>query len=192
MAANNTMLNKGTNKKTNDTIQSTQIAQQEYISPPISSPSKNIKQGDAAPFFECYDSEGNWLNGSAINNIYKNKYTLVVHFSTTCEYCQHELSELQEVYDKYKNNTEFVIIPISAMEQRSVVAGYFASKGYSMPFYTSMDALSKFATGGVPRAYLINKQGIVILVITGYTKSENSSPSNFNYLRVALHKIFGY
>jgi thiol-disulfide isomerase/thioredoxin len=146
-----------------------------------------VYKGDALPMFEAYSPAGTKVTTDDL----KGKYALVVFFATWCPHCQHELPELQEVYAKYGNRTDFKIMPINRMEAREKVSEYFGANGFTMPFYLdpSGDALGKFAKGGIPRSFLVDKNGIVIETLVGYAKDEKTGLSNFMIISKRLEQI---
>jgi thiol-disulfide isomerase/thioredoxin len=148
-----------------------------------------VYSGDKVPLFEVTAADGAKVSSSESDG----KVMLVVFYATWCPHCQHELPELQEVYAKYGSRDDFKIMPIhiNRMESREKVAEYFGTNGFTMPYYFDLtgEAMSKFAKGGVPRSYLVGKDGRVMQTVTGYAKDEKTGVSNFSIITSTLDRI---
>jgi len=147
-----------------------------------------VYNGDMVPQFEVLDPDGSIITSDEI----KGKYALVVFFATWCHHCQGELPELQAVYAKYGNRADFKLMPINQMQKPEEVATYFKTNNFTMPFYIDRtgEALRKFASGGVPRSFLINPDGIVLKSAVGYSKDEKTGLSTFMIISRELERIF--
>jgi hypothetical protein len=100
------------------------------------------------------------------------------------------LPELQELYAKYGSRPDFKLVVVSS-EIPDTVASFFRRNDYTMPFYTNEggSALRKFAKGGIPRSFLINKEGIVVQTLVGYSKDEKTGLSNFLIISRELERL---
>jgi thiol-disulfide isomerase/thioredoxin len=147
-----------------------------------------VYPGDVVPKFEVLDKQGKKVG----NNVIKGNYALLMFFATWCGHCQHELPEVQALYDKYGNRKDFKFVLMNQKETLQDVEAFFNSNGYTMPFYldTAGEALHKFAKGGVPRMLLVDKQGVVIESTVGYSKNEVTGKSTFDVIRNRVEQIF--
>jgi peroxiredoxin len=147
-----------------------------------------VYRGDTVPSFEVFDKHGEKVS----SDIIKDSYALLLFFRTDCSHCQHELPEVQELYNKYSNRDDFKLLAMSEMENPKDVEAFFVSNGYTMPFHLDAtgDVLRKFVVrGGWPRSFLVDKRGVVIESVTGYSKDTVSGRSNFDIIRSRVERI---
>jgi hypothetical protein len=80
----------------------------------------------------------------------------------------------REIWAKYKNNDNFVLVIIDREEKAEKVKQFVLNKKWTMPFYLDekKEVYLKFATKFIPRNYLFDQQGRLVLNSMGYTKVE--------------------
>jgi peroxiredoxin len=112
------------------------------------------------------------LDGSSVNIAdLKGKVVVVNFWATWCPYCVRELAEVQAgLIDKFAGK-DLVFIAISHGEEQSDVAEFVESKGYKFPigFDGDSSVCKKFATQGIPRNFVIDRDGKVAMSSIGYT-----------------------
>ena len=121
-----------------------------------------VKVGQQVPEFTLSDANGNELTSSSLQG----KVFLLNFFDTTCPDCQKELPVLQQIYDTYKDEIQVLNVPRS--QTLDVAKAYWSQKGLSMPIYTDSNhsLYYKFAKSGIPRTYVVDREGLVRAVMT--------------------------
>jgi len=121
-----------------------------------------VKVGDIVPEFSLIGVDGNMISSASL----RGQYYLLNFFDTGCKDCQKEFPVLQKIYNKYKEDLSVLNVPRS--QTADEVNAYWSKEGLSMPFYTATDEslYYKFATTGIPRTYIVDKEGKVLNVFT--------------------------
>jgi len=113
--------------------------------------------GDAAPDVTVTKLDGTQVRLSDL----RGKTVLLNFFATWCGPCQIELPHLQELWNEFGNSEDFTMLIVAREENPETVAAFQADKGYSVPMAADPDraAFNKFAEDGIPRTYLISRDG---------------------------------
>lgn len=130
-----------------------------------------IKVGDAMPAFTIVRDDGSKIATSA----FKGKVILINFFATWCPPCQKELAEVQKsLWPKYKDRPDFELLVIGREHSDADLVKYNKKKGFGFPLYPDKDRaiFSAFAESLIPRSYLVDKSGKVILKTEGYKEEE--------------------
>ncbi len=130
-----------------------------------------VKTGDTMPAFTITFDNGREFRSAALEG----KVVLINFFATWCPPCQKELAEVQaRLWPKYKDNGSFVMMVVGREHTDAELNTYNEKKGFTFPLYPDKDrsVYGKFAKSLIPRSYLINKEGKVIMATTGYTEAE--------------------
>ena len=133
-----------------------------------------VKVGEQVPNFTITMLNGKTLN---INNL-KGKVVLVNFWATWCPYCVQELTRFPEEIVKKYAGKDFAVVCIDRMdgnrETRAKVEDFMKAKGYKFP--VGLDEGGKvfgmFATSGIPRNYVIDKDGNIAYIGVGYDAAE--------------------
>ncbi|MCJ7446114.1 MAG: TlpA family protein disulfide reductase [Bacteroidales bacterium] len=134
-------------------------------------PTTLLKVGDKAPAFSCKTIDGNTIDISKLNG----KIVMINFFATWCGPCKMELPLLQKnIWDKYKDNRDFVLIILGREHNESEVRSFVESNKYTMPFAPDPNRLvyKLYATQFIPRNIIIGKDGRIIFQNIGYNKEE--------------------
>ena len=129
-----------------------------------------INQGDKAPDFTVEMVNGEQITLSKL----KGKVVLINFWATWCPPCRQELTHVQkEIIDHFKGQ-EFVFLPISRGEKKSVVEAFREKQGYTFPMGLDpkQEIYKKYASNYFPRNFVVGKDGKVIYVSVGFEPAE--------------------
>ena len=129
-----------------------------------------VKKGQPVPEFKI-DQNGKSFNISE----YKGNVVLINFFATWCGPCLKELPFLQkDVWEKYKNKSNFQMLAIGRGHSYAEVAAFQESRNLGFPMYGDEDKTiySKFATGFIPRNYVVDKNGQIVYASVGFSEEE--------------------
>jgi peroxiredoxin len=130
-----------------------------------------LKNGDLVPSFKCKTIDGKSFDIDK----QRGKVVMINFFATWCPPCNLELPVLQSgIWDKYNNNSSFVLIILGREHSEKEVADFVKSKNFTMPFAADQDRsiYKLFATQYIPRNVIIGRDGRIIYQNRGYTKEE--------------------
>ena len=132
-----------------------------------------IKKGDKAPDFTVEMFDGEQVTLSKL----KGKVVLINFWATWCPPCRQELTHVQkEIIDHFKGQ-DFVFLPISRGEKKSVVEAFREKTGYTFPMGLdpTQEIFKKYASNYIPRNFVVGKDGKVIYVSVGFEPAEFES-----------------
>jgi len=132
-----------------------------------------VKTGEKAPDFTFETAPGKTVKLSDL----KGKVVWINFFATWCGPCRKELPHLQEeVYDKYKDNGDFVLIILGREHSWEEVNKFKTEQGFSMPFSPDPGraVFSLYAKQNIPRNFIIDKDGKIAFSSTGFEPKEFS------------------
>jgi peroxiredoxin len=130
-----------------------------------------VKEGQKAPDFSFSTENGQAKKLSDL----KGKVVWINFFATWCGPCRQELPHLQkEVYDKLKINKSFELIILGREHSWEEINKFKTDNKYNMPFYpdNGRKVFSLYAKQNIPRNFIIDKEGKVVVSSTGFTEKE--------------------
>ena len=95
-------------------------------------------------------------------------------WATWCPPCRQELARVQsDVIDRFAGR-DFVFLPISRGETHQTVAAFREKTGYSFPMGLdpSQTVYDRYASNYIPRNFVIDRNGKVVLASVGYDPEE--------------------
>jgi len=130
-----------------------------------------VKEGEKAPNFTFEIEKGVTKQLSDL----KGKVVWINFFATWCGPCRKELPHLQkEVYEKYKNRTDFEVLVIGREHNWDEVTKFKTDNNYILPFYPDPERkiFSQFAKQNIPRNFIIDKEGNIAVTSIGFNESD--------------------
>ena len=135
-------------------------------SDPESSLDSNTDTADAvptiAPDFTVLDMDGNEVNLSD----FFGKPIIINFWATWCGPCKSELPAFDNMYAKYGDDIEFIMLNLTDGSRDTVdnVTEFIRDNGYSFPVYfdTTMEASNTYGAYSIPTTYLIDNEGIPV------------------------------
>lgn len=130
-----------------------------------------ITEGQYVPTFDYLDFNGKKQNNSSL----KGKVVMYTFFATWCGPCRKELPEIEHrIWKKYRNNDQFELLVFGREHTVKEVTKYRDEQAFSMHLLADpkREIYSQFARQFIPRIYLADKTGKVILQSKGYNEIE--------------------
>lgn len=129
-----------------------------------------IKEGMEAPDFTVTMLDGTTVKLSDL----RGKVVLLNFWATWCPPCRQELTRVQaDIVDRFAGR-DFRFIPVSRGEKRETVEAFMQEQGYTFPVGLDPEqaVYRLYASNYIPRNFLIDKDGRVLLAGVGYEPEE--------------------
>ncbi len=124
-----------------------------------------VAVGLEAPDITLLDMDGNiWRLSQQ-----KGKVVFMNYWASWCKECRAEMPSIQALYDKKKDDPDFLMALIVYNEDPVKSARYMEENNFTMPVYADPDGQAAFTYGltGVPETYIVDKKGIIRKRIIG-------------------------
>lgn len=125
------------------------------------------KESVSAPDFTVYDSEGSPLHLSDFSG----KPKVVNFWATWCGPCKSELPAFDNMYKKYKDKIDFLMVNLTDGYKETVtgVQKFIEQNGYTFPVYfdTSGSAAYTYNVYSIPRTVFIDNSGNIYGIYPG-------------------------
>ena len=144
----------------------------------------HTKIGEKMPAFSVHEVSGATFSMAQE----RGKVVLVNFWATWCGPCQVEMPLLEKsIWDKYKSNPKFAMVAIAREQTKDVVAGFRQHHPYTFPLAYDPDrsVYKQFADIGIPRTYVVGRDGKIVFQSVGYDPSSGLAPLD-NAIQKAL------
>lgn len=129
-----------------------------------------VKVGDAAPAFSAVTTD----NATVSLNSYKGKVLLLNLFATWCPPCRAELPLVEkDIWQKYKSNGLAVLV-VGREHSTAEIKEFKTKQKLTVPMAgdPKREVFNKFASKGIPRNFVIAKNGQVVFTSVGYNTAD--------------------
>lgn len=129
-----------------------------------------VKNGEKAPSFQVETIDGKSYNLEDL----KGKVVMINFFATWCPPCQRELPILEQEVYKEIDNEDFVLLVIGREHDNEELKYFKEKKKLDLPFAPDQDRsiFSKYAKQNIPRNFLIDKDGKIVMNSVGFEREE--------------------
>jgi len=145
-----------------------------------------VKVGNEVPYFkEKLLGKDKYITSDKL----RGKYYMICFWATWCGNCEIEIKDLQDAYEKYKNNN-FTILYVSLDNNDEIVKKFIKGK-IKMPWYfirlndgmknKMWKEFGNDESDGPPKNYLVNPKGIILE--NDYSWSANIDNTISNYIK---------
>lgn len=138
-----------------------------------------VQTGEMAPDFVLQTLEGEKFQLSE----YKGKGVVLNFWGTWCEPCEAEMPDLEEAYNKFKD--QGVVVVGMNIRQPDVTVRPFVER-YNLTFPIVMDRNNEitqlYEIGPIPTTYFIDKDGVVQKIVIGGPMSEETISNNIKLI----------
>jgi len=129
--------------------------------------------GDHVPSFAVTTLDGKAFSTQEL----KGKVLVINLWATWCGPCRQEMPRLErEVWNVFKSQN-FAMVAIAREETESLITGFRESNGFTFPMAADpeREIYKHFADAGIPRTYIIGRDGTILHQSLGYEPDEFES-----------------
>jgi peroxiredoxin len=124
---------------------------------------KQLKVGDVAPAFDVPTLDGKSLKLSDLAG----KYVLLDFWATWCGPCVGEIPNMKEVYDEFKDSSDFAMVALSLDGEEDTVKKFVAKEGlgWTQGFlgeWSKATLPDDYGVRGIPHIFLIGPDGKIV------------------------------
>jgi peroxiredoxin len=130
----------------------------------------SLKIGDAPPRIALHDLKGSMVR---LPDDFRGKVVILHFWSGGCSSCKEEMPAMETLYGKY-GRKGLVILAVNVGQRRDMVKKLVQEIGISYPVLldTDKEMASKYDVVGLPRTYLVDRNGVIRYKILGAASEE--------------------
>jgi len=130
------------------------------------------KVGGRIPQFTVTTLDGKRISSTEV----KGKVLVLNLWATWCAPCKVEMPRLEREIWKNSNPNDFVMVAIAREETTEQITAFRKAYGFTFPMAADPDRsiFKLFASAGIPRTYVIGRDGTVLYQSLGYQEAEFS------------------
>ena len=132
-------------------------------------------RGQQLPEFKMTSQDGKLVASSELYD----KPMLIVEWASWCPHCQKQLPIVQQMYEKYGEQINFVLLNMNepGKETKESADRYIKEKGYTFPYYYDEDqsAADLLQVQTIPSMYFVTKKQEVKNVLVNHSDAESFS-----------------
>ncbi|MCF6351608.1 MAG: TlpA family protein disulfide reductase [Cyclobacteriaceae bacterium] len=151
------------------------FAQRAVLATGIANPNTDpIEYKEKAAYdFTLTGMDGNTLDFETL----KGKVIFINMWATWCAPCIAEMPSIQELYNKYKDNSDAVFVMISFDKDPEKAKNFIARKEYDLPVYFPNETQipKVYDSKGIPTTYVIDKKGYIAYRKVGMASYDSNS-----------------
>lgn len=133
---------------------------------------QNDEEKDDAPDFVLTSVSGEEIQLSS----FQGKPVILNFWASTCGPCRSEMPEFQSVYEREKDNVEFVMLNVLGFngETKGQALQFIEQNGFTFPVYFDYDGSAQVLYGinSIPRTYFISTEGKIEAYAPGMIDKE--------------------
>ncbi|MGE4484432.1 MAG: TlpA family protein disulfide reductase [Oscillospiraceae bacterium] len=133
---------------------------------------------------------GNIMPDFTVNTVDGDVFTLSEHsdkvvfinlFATWCSPCMNEMPDIQELYEKYKDDVYFIAIDVG--DAKNTAIDFAGSSGYTFPMAYSEDgAMGDYTVRSIPQSFILSDSGVIAFYAAQMSDYETFSDAIENLL----------
>jgi len=129
-----------------------------------------LKIGDAPPRIALPDLKGSMVR---LPDDFRGKVVILHFWAGGCSSCKEEMPAMETLYRKY-GRKGLVILAVNVGQRRDMVKKLVQGIGISYPVLldTDKEMASKYDVVGLPRTYLVDRNGVIRYKILGAASEE--------------------
>jgi peroxiredoxin len=128
------------------------------------------KVGARVPQFTVTTLDGKRFSSTEV----KGKILVLNLWATWCAPCRVEMPRLEREIWKNSNPNDFAMVAIAREETNEQITAFRKANGFTFPMAADPDRsiFQLFASGGIPRTYVIGRDGTILYQSLGYKEAE--------------------
>ena len=130
----------------------------------------HTKVGDRIPQFTVITLDGKRFSSTEV----KGKVLVLNLWATWCAPCRVEMPRLEREIWMNSNPNDLAMVAIAREETNEQITAFQKANGFTFPMAADPDRsiFKLFASGGIPRTYVIGRGGTILYQSLGYEKAE--------------------